>query len=785
VKFLCDRCKTRYSIGDERVRGKILKIRCKNCANVITVREGMTADPDASPEYAARAKKSTMVAPSALDERGEAANDRGPGPATEPLGAAKQKQGAATEPLGPAKQPLGAAKQNQGAATEPLGPAKQPLGAAKQKQGAATVPLGPAGAAKEPAGAAKQPAGAPKQPGAAMGMAAATSGGQARGGAQPEDPARGQAGAAKRPAAQEFLRGEPVNALGAAFASAMAKPPPALEEEWYVSIDGEQSGPFSLTDAQHWVAHKPFEAELHCWREGFDDWLPVDKVSHFRGLRKRPAPPTPAAPPPMPRTPSVPQRAAAPASVPAELEAEPKPLFAATMASLERGAPPASSAELQPPPARSSARATPGFGTVVPPRTNGAALAPGFAGAAAAPSAAPQGRAADKPGAAKPGTPLGPAYGKMIDDPFELGELGEIGDAETQIEQAPFSDEHAGVLTPAASPPARPSARPSSSDVALTSPHLPASTTLQGTGANPATTAAVISATSDLGLRDDDDGGDLAIGEVSRVVNLADIARPPHSIERPATVRRPGTASGPTRATGMHPRLRSTGAVPNLAGAGFTGAGPADAAPGMMMAPVAKSHRRGLIALIGVAIVVVLFVGGAVVLFVTNDDSPTGGSLGPVHDIDTSRPELPTTHRPNPVGSAGSANPTAPNPFVPHTTHPRPTTGPAGGNHDTELGPPGEALRSDEIEDVARKNQDMTQRCYMRSQRGADSIIVGDVKKIAVTLMIDKDGRVNDVQLSDHAADNLGKCLSGSIRTWKFRQSSGGTFKFSLNFVSG
>src|SRR5580698_1837592 len=47
VKFLCDRCKTRYSIGDDRVRGKILKIRCKNCANVITVREGMS-DADAS-----------------------------------------------------------------------------------------------------------------------------------------------------------------------------------------------------------------------------------------------------------------------------------------------------------------------------------------------------------------------------------------------------------------------------------------------------------------------------------------------------------------------------------------------------------------------------------------------------------------------------------------------------------------------------------------------------------------------------------------------------------------
>src|SRR5262245_23409441 len=41
MKFQCDRCKTRYSIADERVRGKILKIRCKNCSAVITVREGM------------------------------------------------------------------------------------------------------------------------------------------------------------------------------------------------------------------------------------------------------------------------------------------------------------------------------------------------------------------------------------------------------------------------------------------------------------------------------------------------------------------------------------------------------------------------------------------------------------------------------------------------------------------------------------------------------------------------------------------------------------------------
>jgi predicted Zn finger-like uncharacterized protein len=43
MKFVCDRCQTKYSIADEKVRGKILKVRCKSCTNIITVREEGTA----------------------------------------------------------------------------------------------------------------------------------------------------------------------------------------------------------------------------------------------------------------------------------------------------------------------------------------------------------------------------------------------------------------------------------------------------------------------------------------------------------------------------------------------------------------------------------------------------------------------------------------------------------------------------------------------------------------------------------------------------------------------
>ena len=40
MKFVCDGCQTRYSIADEKVRQRILRIRCKTCGRVITVQSG-------------------------------------------------------------------------------------------------------------------------------------------------------------------------------------------------------------------------------------------------------------------------------------------------------------------------------------------------------------------------------------------------------------------------------------------------------------------------------------------------------------------------------------------------------------------------------------------------------------------------------------------------------------------------------------------------------------------------------------------------------------------------
>ena len=50
MKFVCDRCQTKYSIADDKVRGKVLKVRCKTCQNVITVREAGAKPSSASLE---------------------------------------------------------------------------------------------------------------------------------------------------------------------------------------------------------------------------------------------------------------------------------------------------------------------------------------------------------------------------------------------------------------------------------------------------------------------------------------------------------------------------------------------------------------------------------------------------------------------------------------------------------------------------------------------------------------------------------------------------------------
>jgi predicted Zn finger-like uncharacterized protein len=55
MKIVCDSCGTKYSISDEKVRGKVFKIRCKKCSHIIVVRGTNEAAAAAAPAAAAPA----------------------------------------------------------------------------------------------------------------------------------------------------------------------------------------------------------------------------------------------------------------------------------------------------------------------------------------------------------------------------------------------------------------------------------------------------------------------------------------------------------------------------------------------------------------------------------------------------------------------------------------------------------------------------------------------------------------------------------------------------------
>ena len=56
MKIVCESCGAKYSIADEKVAGKVFKIRCKKCSAVIVVK----GDQPATSAEAAEKKPSAM-----------------------------------------------------------------------------------------------------------------------------------------------------------------------------------------------------------------------------------------------------------------------------------------------------------------------------------------------------------------------------------------------------------------------------------------------------------------------------------------------------------------------------------------------------------------------------------------------------------------------------------------------------------------------------------------------------------------------------------------------------
>jgi predicted Zn finger-like uncharacterized protein len=199
MKFVCERCHTKYSIADEKVRGKVLKVRCKTCENVITVREsGASIDEPIT----AGAKDLPIVRSGTLEgaargtgaARGAAAARRSPGAAGGGGGGAIGPSGAAVATAVSARQPIPAA-----AFSDPLAPAEAP-----------------------PA-----PRGRPPAP---------------------------PAGAAMPVVVDDGL-------------------------DWYLAVDGAQTGPFDRPTLIEKILAVPPDGDIHVWNAGLGAWKPPQDVA--------------------------------------------------------------------------------------------------------------------------------------------------------------------------------------------------------------------------------------------------------------------------------------------------------------------------------------------------------------------------------------------------------------------------------------------------------------------------------------------------------------------------
>lgn len=93
MKFLCDNCKAKYQIPDEKIRGRTLKMKCRKCEHPILIRGPQEASsPKApAPKPAAPRRASSSVKPAPKRRGGSSV---GPRPVSRPAPAAASALGA-------------------------------------------------------------------------------------------------------------------------------------------------------------------------------------------------------------------------------------------------------------------------------------------------------------------------------------------------------------------------------------------------------------------------------------------------------------------------------------------------------------------------------------------------------------------------------------------------------------------------------------------------------------------------------------------------------------------
>lgn len=245
MKFLCDNCKAKYQIGDDKVAGKTVRMKCRRCGHLITISASVTESS------VARRLAGDPTAPAVASPAIPA-----PAPSAEPI---------PLVPRSPPQRPPGPLENdNDDERTVVMAsPPKNPLGA---RPGVPPAPRPAAGvpAAPRPGGA-PLPAPRPSAPGA-------------------PPPARPVAPAAAAPAGAEGISRAFQRAVTDPHPPPAAPSPRTASEDWYVGIGGVPLGPIRLNVIREKAGQGVVDGDSLVWREGFDEWQPLKNFPELLDL---------------------------------------------------------------------------------------------------------------------------------------------------------------------------------------------------------------------------------------------------------------------------------------------------------------------------------------------------------------------------------------------------------------------------------------------------------------------------------------------------------------------
>jgi predicted Zn finger-like uncharacterized protein len=333
MKFVCDNCQAKYQIGDEKVAGKTVRMKCRKCAFEIVVRAG-------SPGTGADAPAGEMDAPMPMSLSSSSLQAVSIGPvaghavATAPPVSSPGLSSPRAPVAAPAPRPLHApaAPPAPRVGPAPRAPVPAPAAAAPTHQPAPAAPR-PATSAPRPAAAAAprpviaaRPAGAPSPARPVTRVAGTSSAAMAavRPAVEEALPPQGTWGGVDDESTALFGMGHaPAADAGPEHAPASAA---ALEGEadWYVGIAGTPLGPVHATVIRDRALAGDVDGESLVWREGLAEWRPLRTFPELVQLMAAaqyayPATPAPrAVPPPAASVPIALVTRAAPHAVAAE-----------------------------------------------------------------------------------------------------------------------------------------------------------------------------------------------------------------------------------------------------------------------------------------------------------------------------------------------------------------------------------------------------------------------------------------------------------------------------------